>query len=189
DDAGKKVEQEPANVEDHTLKDAVNNMLNQEKMATKHSDDARSQFEEECDAQLFKGMRTRTSSINSFNTVRTPLNTASALRTSYPAGTLSEPQLMPIDGSFLIDINDYLDDPLMPELEDTAEIHSTGIFGSAYDDSPNTPIDDQSVGAEADFNNMEPSINVSPIPITRIHSIHPKIRSLEIQNQQYKQEE
>ncbi|GKA57771.1 putative ribonuclease H-like domain-containing protein, partial [Tanacetum coccineum] len=174
DDAGKKVEQEPANVEDHTLKDAVNNMLNQERMATKHSDDARSQFEEECDAQLFKGMRTRTSSTNSFNTVRTPLNTASALRTSYHAGTSSEPQLMPINGSFSIDINDYPDDPLMPELEDTAEIHSTGIFGSAYDDSPNTPINDQSVGAEADFNNMEPSINVSPISTTRIHSIHPK---------------
>ncbi|GJR95300.1 putative ribonuclease H-like domain-containing protein [Tanacetum coccineum] len=119
-------------------------------------------------------MRTRTSSTNSFNTVRTPLNTASALRTSYHAGTSSEPQLMPIDGSFSTDINDYPDDPLMPELVDTSEIHSTGIFGSAYDDSLNTPIDDQSVGVEADFNNMEPSINVSPIPITRIHSIHPK---------------
>ncbi|GKF25811.1 hypothetical protein Tco_0081705, partial [Tanacetum coccineum] len=165
DDDGKKVEQEPANVEDHTLKDAVNNMLHQEKMATKHPDDARSQFESECDAQLCKGTRTRTSSTNSFNTVKTPLNTA---------GTSSEPQLMPIDGSFSIDINDYPDDPLMPELEDIAEIHSTGIFGSAYDDSLNTPIDDQTVGAEADFNNMEPSINVSPIPTTRIHSIHPK---------------
>ncbi|GKE83734.1 hypothetical protein Tco_1557476, partial [Tanacetum coccineum] len=119
-------------------------------MATKHPDDARSQFELECDAQLCKGLRTRTSSTNSFNTVRTPLNTASALRTSYPAGTSSEPQLMPIDGSFSIDINDYPDDPLMLELEDTAEIH------------------------KADFNNMEPSINVSPIPTTRIHSIHPK---------------
>ncbi|GJY47295.1 ribonuclease H-like domain-containing protein [Tanacetum coccineum] len=91
DDTGKKVEQELANVEDHTLKDAINNMLNQEKMATKHSDDARSQFEEECDAQLFKGMRIRTSSINSFNIVRTPLNTTSTLRTSYPTGTSSEP--------------------------------------------------------------------------------------------------
>ncbi|GJS34583.1 putative ribonuclease H-like domain-containing protein [Tanacetum coccineum] len=172
DVAGKKIDQEPANEEDHTLKDDVDDMLHQEKMATKHPDDARSQFEEECDAQLCKGMRTRTSSTNSFNTVRTPLNTASASRTSYPAGTSSEPQLMPIDGSFSIDINDYPDDPLMPELEDTAEIHSTGI--SAYDDFPNTPIDDQSVGAEADFHNMEPSINVSPIPTTRIHSIHPK---------------
>ncbi|GJY88325.1 ribonuclease H-like domain-containing protein [Tanacetum coccineum] len=138
DVAGKKVEQEPANKEDQILKDVVDNMMNQEKESTKHSDDARSQFKEECDAQLFKGMRTRTSSANSFNTVRTPLNTASALRTSYPAGTSSEPQLMPIDGSFSIDINDYPDDPLMPELEDTAKIYSTGIFGSDYDDSPNT---------------------------------------------------
>nr|GEZ25721.1 reverse transcriptase [Tanacetum cinerariifolium] len=33
---------------------------------------------------------------------------------------------------------------------------------------------DESVGAEADFNNMEPSTVVSPIPITRVHSNHPK---------------
>ncbi|GJZ39327.1 retrovirus-related pol polyprotein from transposon TNT 1-94 [Tanacetum coccineum] len=55
---------------------------------------------------------------------------------------------------------------------------STGIFGNAYDDhdleSLNTPYADQSVGAEANFNNMEPSTVVSPIPTTRIHSIHPK---------------
>ncbi|GKA25091.1 putative ribonuclease H-like domain-containing protein [Tanacetum coccineum] len=142
DVAGKKINQDPTIEEDHTLKDDVDDMLHQEKMATKHSDDARSQFEEECDAQLCKGMRTRTSSTNSFNTVRTPLNTASASRT---------------------------DDPLMSELEDTAEIHSTGIFGSAYDDFPNTPIDDQSVGAEADFHNMEPSINVGTF-----HKLEPK---------------
>ncbi|GKA74140.1 putative ribonuclease H-like domain-containing protein [Tanacetum coccineum] len=30
------------------------------------------------------------------------------------------------------------------------------------------------MGVEADFNNMEPSTIVSPIPITRVHSIHPK---------------
>ncbi|GJW17016.1 putative ribonuclease H-like domain-containing protein [Tanacetum coccineum] len=149
DVAGKKIDQEPANEEDHTLKDDVDDMLHQEKMATKHPDDARSQFEEECDAQLCKGMRTRTSSTNSFNTVRTPLNTASASRTSYPAGTSSEPQLMPIDGSFSIDINDYPDDPLMPELEDT------------------------------DF--LLPQQEFIPFIL--------KIRSLEIQNQQYKQEE
>ncbi|GJY30866.1 putative ribonuclease H-like domain-containing protein [Tanacetum coccineum] len=55
---------------------------------------------------------------------------------------------------------------------------STGIFGNAYDDHDletlNTPYADQSVGAEADFNNMEPSTVVSPIPTTRVHSIHPK---------------
>ncbi|GJY38059.1 ribonuclease H-like domain-containing protein [Tanacetum coccineum] len=50
---------------------------------------------------------------------------------------------------------------------------------SAYDDDDdldtyNSPYHDQVVGAEADFNNMEPSTIVSPIPTTRIHSIHPK---------------
>ncbi|GKC43695.1 putative ribonuclease H-like domain-containing protein [Tanacetum coccineum] len=66
----------------------------------------------------------------------------------------------------------------MPELEVTAEIQSIGIFCNAYDDHDwetlNTPYADQSVGAEADFNNMEPSTIVSPIPTTRVHSIHPK---------------
>ncbi|GJW03110.1 putative ribonuclease H-like domain-containing protein [Tanacetum coccineum] len=63
-------------------------------------------------------------------------------------------------------------------IKDTAKIQSTGIFGNAYDDHDletlNTPYADQSVGAEADFNNMEPSTVVSPIPTTRVHSIHPK---------------
>nr|GFC58575.1 hypothetical protein [Tanacetum cinerariifolium] len=47
---------------------------------------------------------------------------------------------------------DYLD---MPELEDIT-----------YSD------DDNDVGAEADINNLETSITVSPIPTTRIHKDH-----------------
>ncbi|GKB68667.1 hypothetical protein Tco_0930079 [Tanacetum coccineum] len=34
--------------------------------------------------------------------------------------------------------------------------------------------DDEDVGAEADLNNMEITMNVSPIPVTRIHNDHPK---------------
>ncbi|GJR26393.1 putative ribonuclease H-like domain-containing protein [Tanacetum coccineum] len=41
-----------------------------------------------------------------------------------------------------------------------------GIFGNAYDD--------EDVGAEVDLNNLEITINVSPIPITRIDKDHPK---------------
>ncbi|GKA27246.1 putative ribonuclease H-like domain-containing protein, partial [Tanacetum coccineum] len=67
------------------------------------------------------------------------------------------------------------------------EIQSTGIFGNAYDDHDletlNTPYADQSVGAEADFNNMEPSTVVSPIPITRVHSIHPEAQIIRIKGQ------
>ncbi|GJX98513.1 hypothetical protein Tco_0355532 [Tanacetum coccineum] len=71
-----------------------------------------------------------------------------------------------------------LHDPLMPKLEDTTKIQSIGIFGNAYDDDDlethNYPNADETVGAEADFNNMEPFTVVSPIPTTRIHTIHPK---------------
>nr|GEU60175.1 retrovirus-related Pol polyprotein from transposon TNT 1-94 [Tanacetum cinerariifolium] len=55
---------------------------------------------------------------------------------------------------------DYLSDPLIPNLEDT------GIFDDAYDD--------RDEDAEADYNNLETVISVSPIPSTRIHKDHPK---------------
>nr|GEX80683.1 retrovirus-related Pol polyprotein from transposon TNT 1-94 [Tanacetum cinerariifolium] len=69
-------------------------------------------------------------------------------------------------------------DPLMPELENTAEIQTTCIFGNAYDEDDletnNHSYANESVGVEADFNNMKPSTVVSPIPITIVHSNHPK---------------
>ncbi|GJX26793.1 putative ribonuclease H-like domain-containing protein [Tanacetum coccineum] len=54
----------------------------------------------------------------------------------------------------------------MLDLEDTANLLNTGIFSGAYDD--------EDVGAEADLNNLETTMNVSPIPTTRIHKDHPK---------------
>nr|GEW56823.1 hypothetical protein [Tanacetum cinerariifolium] len=51
-----------------------------------------------------------------------------------------------------IDASQLPNDPDMPELEDII-----------YSD------DDNDVGAEADFNNLETSITVSPIPTTRVH--------------------
>ncbi|GJZ11985.1 putative ribonuclease H-like domain-containing protein [Tanacetum coccineum] len=53
---------------------------------------------------------------------------------------------VPIGRSFPIDVSNPPHDPLMPNLGET----------------------------EADFNNMEPSTIVSPIPTTRVHFIHPK---------------
>nr|GEX39943.1 putative ribonuclease H-like domain-containing protein [Tanacetum cinerariifolium] len=57
-------------------------------------------------------------------------------------------------------------DPLMPDLEDTADLQDTRIFSGAYDDEVE--------GAEADFNKLELTTVVSPIPKTRIHKDHPK---------------
>ncbi|GJQ89367.1 hypothetical protein Tco_0000506 [Tanacetum coccineum] len=53
-------------------------------------------------------------------------------------------------------------DPLMTDLEDTTDLLNTGIFSGAYDD--------EDVGVKADLNNLETTMNVSPIPTTRIHN-------------------
>nr|GEZ92293.1 hypothetical protein [Tanacetum cinerariifolium] len=58
--------------------------------------------------------------------------------------------------SSFIDASQLLDDPDMPELEDIT-----------YSD------DEDDVGAEADFNILETSIIISPIPTTRVHKDHP----------------
>ncbi|GJS97683.1 putative ribonuclease H-like domain-containing protein [Tanacetum coccineum] len=63
-------------------------------------------------------------------------------------------------------------DPNMLSLEETI------IFDRAYDD--------EDVGTEADLNNLEITINVSPIPTIRIHKDHPKdqiIRDLNLSTQ------
>ncbi|GKE25928.1 putative ribonuclease H-like domain-containing protein, partial [Tanacetum coccineum] len=62
-------------------------------------------------------------------------------------------------GQSFTNANDLLTDPLMPDLEDI------GIFSGAYDD--------EDVGVEADLNTLETTMNVSPIPTTRIHKDHP----------------
>ncbi|GJV96930.1 putative ribonuclease H-like domain-containing protein [Tanacetum coccineum] len=64
--------------------------------------------------------------------------------------------------------DDLPTDPLMPDLEDTADLLNTGIFSGAYDD--------EDEGAEVDLNNLETTMNVSPIPTTRIHKDHPKVQ-------------
>nr|GEV21156.1 hypothetical protein [Tanacetum cinerariifolium] len=59
--------------------------------------------------------------------------------------------------------------------KDTTELQSAGIFNIAYDDDLDifTSLV-QSVGAEADFNNIESSTIVSSIPTHRVHLDHPK---------------
>nr|GEY13615.1 hypothetical protein [Tanacetum cinerariifolium] len=58
--------------------------------------------------------------------------------------------------SLYVNTSQYPDDPNMPELE-----------GITYSD------DEEDVGAEADFTNLETTITVSPIPTTKVHKDHP----------------
>nr|GEU39976.1 uncharacterized mitochondrial protein AtMg00810-like [Tanacetum cinerariifolium] len=69
---------------------------------------------------------------------------------------------IPIDAATLPNA-DLPNDPLMPDLEDTAD---TRIFNDVYDD--------REVGAEADTNNLKLLKVFSPIPTTRVHKDHPK---------------
>ncbi|GJT64445.1 reverse transcriptase domain-containing protein [Tanacetum coccineum] len=99
--------------------------------------------------ELLQGKATKASSTNSFNIVSTPVNAASAPITSNDA----RPSFVSLGGSFPLNVNDLIDDPLMPDFWEK-------LLKFKY--------------WQADFNNMEPSTVVSPIPTTRVHSIHPK---------------
>ncbi|GKF97420.1 hypothetical protein Tco_0293241, partial [Tanacetum coccineum] len=82
------------------------------------------------------------------NTASTPVSTAS------PYGGLS----------FTDPTNPNQDDSEIPALEDIYRNPTDGIFtNSSYDDE----------GAVDDFTNLETVVNVSPIPTSRINSIHP----------------
>ncbi|GJW62702.1 hypothetical protein Tco_0112037 [Tanacetum coccineum] len=54
----------------------------------------------------------------------------------------------------------------MPDLEDTADLLNTSILVVAYDE--------YTVCVKASLNNLETTMNVSPISTTRIHKDHPK---------------
>ncbi|GKF46048.1 hypothetical protein Tco_0135850, partial [Tanacetum coccineum] len=69
-------------------------------------------------------------------------------------------------GQSFTNADDLPTDPFTLDLEDTANLINTGIFSGAYDD--------EDVGADADLNNLETTMNVSLIPITRIHKDHLK---------------
>ncbi|GKF58839.1 hypothetical protein Tco_0172376, partial [Tanacetum coccineum] len=90
----------------------------------------------------------KASSTNIVNTTSTPVSTSS------PYGGLSFTDLT----------NSDKDDPEIPALEEIYNNLTDGIFTNAsYDDE----------GVVADFTNLETIVNVSPIPTSRINSIHP----------------
>ncbi|GJW29579.1 putative ribonuclease H-like domain-containing protein [Tanacetum coccineum] len=97
----------------------------------------------------------RATSTNIVNTDCTPLSTDS------PSNVFST-------GGPALNISDQ-DDSQIPALEDIYDNLSGGIFTNAsYDDE----------GAVADITNLETIVNVSPIPTSRIHSIHPSTQIL-----------
>ncbi|GJW33365.1 putative ribonuclease H-like domain-containing protein [Tanacetum coccineum] len=98
---------------------------------------------QEKDENVSNTNNVNTASVNSTNTINTVSSTVNV------AGI----EVNVVDPKSSIEL---LDDPNMPELEDIV-----------YSD------DDEDVGAEADMNNLDEFMPVSPIPTTRIHKVHP----------------
>ncbi|GJT91725.1 putative ribonuclease H-like domain-containing protein [Tanacetum coccineum] len=162
---------------EQALKDNLERMIAQEMAAQAVDDATRQVFEKKrgISALLIEGKVSATS-INKLNTGRPSVNTtntpyvsAASIPTSANAGESSFVYLggqIPIDASTLPNA-DLPTDPNMPHLEDVSNAFpNDGIFSGAYND------DD--VGAEANFNNMDNTIDVSPIPTLRIHKVHLK---------------
>ncbi|GJV57582.1 putative ribonuclease H-like domain-containing protein [Tanacetum coccineum] len=120
----------------------------QEQDATNAAEALRKEFAQETEDLLLQAGAAKASSTNIVNTASTPVSTAS------PYGGLSFTDLTNTDQ----------DDSEIPALEEIYDNPTDGIFtNSSYDDE----------GAVADFTNLEPVVNVSPIPTSRINSIHP----------------
>ncbi|GJY14288.1 hypothetical protein Tco_0383597 [Tanacetum coccineum] len=178
EDVAEKEEQHMLTEADQTLKDDLERMIAQE-IAAKTMDDAtRQAFEEEkkraAQATSINKLNTGRPSVSTSNsplvsTANTPYASADRTPTSANTGGSSFVYLVgqiPIDASTLPNA-DLPIDPNMPNLEDDSNVFpNDGIFSGAYDN--------EDVGAVVDFNYMDNTIDVSPIPTLRVHKDHPK---------------
>nr|GEV04337.1 hypothetical protein [Tanacetum cinerariifolium] len=102
-------------------------------------------------------------STNRVNAVSAPItavgpnstNNTNSFNVAGPSDNAVSPNFEIGRKSSFVDPSQYLDDPNMPTLEDII-----------YSD------DEEDVGTEADFSNLETSIIVSPIPTTRVYKDH-----------------
>ncbi|GJS63403.1 putative ribonuclease H-like domain-containing protein [Tanacetum coccineum] len=176
EDVADKEGQHQMTEDEQVLHDDLEKMIAQEVVATALDDATIQAFKEEKRNIASQKRAAQTTSINKLSTGRssvstatTPYVSAASTPTGANAGESSFVYLggkIPIDASTLPNA-DLPIDPNMPDLEDDSDAFSNdGIFNGAYDD--------ENVGAVADFNNMDDTINVSPIPTLRIHKDHPK---------------
>ncbi|GKE23306.1 ribonuclease H-like domain-containing protein [Tanacetum coccineum] len=154
-DTSLKTNEEPVDQEDQAFLEELERLKRQEKEANDAAEALRKEFAQEAEDLLIQAGAARATSTNTVNTVSTPISTAS------PSNVFST-------GGPALNNTDQ-DDSQIPALEDIYDNPSDGIFTNAsYDDE----------GAVADFTNLESTVNVSPIPTSRIHSIHPTTQIL-----------
>ncbi|GJZ58938.1 hypothetical protein Tco_0614754 [Tanacetum coccineum] len=162
DDAGKK-----NRVQDQAKECDKNG---QEKDVRDQEEVLRKQFKQEFERLFGQGEAANNNSTNRRNTISSSVNVVSSSlllwiqEAKEPKGMslkvcLDKTRMLMAIVSTRWSLSLVLLDPLMIILV-------TGIFNGAYDDEVESKV--------ADFNNMELTIVVSPIPTTRIHKDHPK---------------
>ncbi|GKC20074.1 hypothetical protein Tco_1022224 [Tanacetum coccineum] len=174
--SSKNEEQHKLKEAEQALKDDLERMVAQEMTAKAMDDATRHAFEEEKRNIASQKKAAQAASINKLNTGRPSVNTANTpyvSAASTPIGANAEgSSFVYLGGQIPIDVStlpnaDLPSDPNMPDLEDDSDVFpNDGIFSGAYDD--------EDKDAEADFNNIDNTIDVSPIPTLRIHKVHPK---------------
>ncbi|GJZ89289.1 putative ribonuclease H-like domain-containing protein [Tanacetum coccineum] len=158
-DTGVKTNEEPVHQEDQALLEELKRLKRQEKEANDAAEVLRKEFAQSTEDLLLQAGAARATSTNIVNTISTPPSTVNPSNV-FSTGRPSYPNL-----------TNYADqdDSQIPALEDIYGNSNDGIFTNAsYDDE----------GAVADFTNLEFTLNVSPIPTSRIHSIHPTTQIL-----------
>nr|GEU45338.1 copia protein [Tanacetum cinerariifolium] len=146
DDTSSKTVEEPVNKKDQAYRDELDMLMSQEKEASDAADALRKD---------------------------NPVNTASTSGTFSADGSSSPHPDAFIPTNTLLHVDQG--DSQILDLEDTTKLQSTSIFNSAYDEDLDifTSLV-QSVGAEADFNNIESSTVFNLIPTHRVHLDHSK---------------
>nr|GFA07975.1 hypothetical protein [Tanacetum cinerariifolium] len=153
-DTSLKTNKEPLDQDDQAFLEELERLKRQAKEADDATETLRTMFSQDTKDLLLQAGATRVSSTNYVNTASTPVNTASPSRNVSDVGP-SYPDLLTYANQ---------DDSHIFGLEDIYEVPNDGIFTSASYD-----VED----AVADFTNLESTVNVSPIPQSRIHFIHP----------------
>ncbi|GJW72946.1 putative ribonuclease H-like domain-containing protein [Tanacetum coccineum] len=158
----------------------------QEKDVRDQKEALRKQFEPEFERLSGQGEATNTNSTNRLNTISSSINVVSSYFTivdprreraqrnevlMFTPVSAAGSSYDNLSGSISVNAAtlpnaDLPTDHLMPDLEDIVDLQVTRIFNGAYDDKVESEV--------ADFNNLELTTVVSPIPTTRIHKDHPK---------------
>ncbi|GKF42328.1 hypothetical protein Tco_0125670, partial [Tanacetum coccineum] len=142
--------QKPVDMEEQAFLEELERLKSQEKEANDAAESLRKKLDKSTDDLLQQAGFNKAISTNSVSTASTPVSTANSPVSTDSLCSTDEPSA-------------NYDDSQIPPLEDIHDSPSEGIFtSSSYDDE----------GAEVDFTNLESTMNVSPIPTSRIHTIH-----------------